>query len=47
MLLAAGGEVVGVIPRQLVEHEIAHRGLSELHEVTTMHERKALMAEPV
>ena len=43
--LAAGGEVVGVIPRQLVEHEIAHRGLTELHEVTTMHERKALMAE--
>jgi hypothetical protein len=43
--LAAGGEVVGVIPRQLVEHEIAHTGLSELHEVTTMHERKALMAE--
>jgi hypothetical protein len=43
--LTAGGEVVGVIPRQLVEHEIAHTGLSELHEVTTMHERKALMAE--
>ena len=43
--LAAGGEVVGVIPRQLVEHEIAHTGLTELHEVSTMHERKALMAE--
>jgi hypothetical protein len=43
--LAAGGEVIGVIPRQLVEHEIAHSGLSELREVTTMHERKALMAE--
>jgi uncharacterized protein (TIGR00730 family) len=43
--LAAGGEVIGVIPRQLVEHEIGHSGLSELREVTTMHERKALMAE--
>lgn len=42
--LAAGGEVVGVIPRQLVEHEIAHTGLTELHEVSSMHERKALMA---
>ena len=43
--LAAGGEVIGVIPRQLVEHEIAHTGLTELRVVTTMHERKALMAE--
>ena len=43
--LAAGGEVIGVIPRQLVEHEIAHAGLSDLREVGTMHERKALMAE--
>ncbi|MGH2892610.1 MAG: TIGR00730 family Rossman fold protein [Solirubrobacteraceae bacterium] len=43
--LAAGGEVIGVIPRQLVEHEIAHPGLTELREVSTMHERKALMAE--
>src|ERR1700760_619281 len=43
--LAAGGEVIGVIPRKLVEHEIAHTGLSELHEVATMHERKALMAD--
>ena len=43
--LAAGGEVIGVIPRQLVEHELAHGGLSDLREVTTMHERKALMAE--
>jgi uncharacterized protein (TIGR00730 family) len=43
--LAAGGEVIGVIPRQLVEHEIAHTGLTELHEVSTMHERKALMAD--
>lgn len=43
--LAAGGHVVGVIPHLLVEHEIAHRGLSELHVTTTMHTRKALMAE--
>jgi uncharacterized protein (TIGR00730 family) len=43
--LAAGGEVVGVIPEQLVDREIAHRGLSQLHVVTDMHERKALMAD--
>ena len=43
--LAAGGEVIGVIPRQLVEHEIAHTGLTDLREVTSMHERKALMAD--
>lgn len=43
--LAAGGEVIGVIPRRLVEREIAHAGLSELRVVDTMHERKALMAE--
>jgi uncharacterized protein (TIGR00730 family) len=43
--LAAGGEVIGVIPRRLVELEVAHRGLTELHVVGTMHERKALMAE--
>ncbi len=43
--LAAGGEVIGVIPGQLVRHEIAHTGLTELHEVQTMHERKALMAD--
>jgi uncharacterized protein (TIGR00730 family) len=43
--LAAGGEVIGVIPKRLVEREIAHAGLSELHIVETMHERKALMAE--
>jgi uncharacterized protein (TIGR00730 family) len=39
------GEVVGVIPRALVDREIAHTGLSELRVVQTMHERKALMAE--
>ena len=43
--LAAGGRIVGVIPRALVDREIAHAGLSELHVVETMHERKARMAE--
>ncbi len=43
--LAAGGTVLGVIPTRLVEHEIAHAGLTKLHVVETMHERKALMAE--
>jgi uncharacterized protein (TIGR00730 family) len=43
--LAAGGEVIGVIPRELVERELAHSGLSELHVVDSLHERKALMAE--
>jgi uncharacterized protein (TIGR00730 family) len=43
--LAGGGRVVGVMPAHLIEKEIAHRGLSELHSAGTMHERKALMAE--
>jgi len=43
--LAAGGEVVGVLPRALQEKEIGHEGLNELHLVGSMHERKALMAE--
>jgi uncharacterized protein (TIGR00730 family) len=43
--LAAGGEVMGVIPQALVAKEIGHRGLSELRVVGSMHERKALMAE--
>jgi uncharacterized protein (TIGR00730 family) len=43
--LARGGEVIGVIPRYLVEREVAHRSLTDLHVVATMHERKALMAE--
>jgi uncharacterized protein (TIGR00730 family) len=43
--LAAGGEVVGVMPQHLVDHEIAHRGLTELRVVQSMHERKAAMAE--
>jgi len=42
--LAAGGSVIGVIPQMLVDRELAHRG-TELRIVTSMHERKALMAE--
>ena len=38
--LAAGGEVIGVIPQALVDAEVAHRGLTELHTVSGMHERK-------
>jgi uncharacterized protein (TIGR00730 family) len=41
--LHGGGHVVGVIPRGLFRQEVAHRGVSELHEVASMHERKALM----
>ena len=44
-VLDAGGEAVGVIPQALVDREIAHRGLSDLRIVSSMHERKALMAE--
>ncbi|HVX15180.1 MAG TPA: TIGR00730 family Rossman fold protein [Pirellulales bacterium] len=44
-VLQAGGVAIGVIPRSLVERELAHDGLSELHVVETMHERKALMAD--
>src|SRR5579875_4124654 len=43
--LAAGGRVVGVIPHVLVDKEVAHDGLSELHVVDTMHTRKRLMGE--
>lgn len=42
--LASGGSVIGVIPQGLVDKEVAHRGLSELHVVAGMHERKMLMA---
>ena len=38
--LAAGGEVIGVIPQALVDAEVAHRGLTDLHVVDTMHQRK-------
>lgn len=44
-VLAAGGEAIGVIPQELVDRELAHGGLSELHVVGSLHERKALMAE--
>ena len=43
--LAAGGEVVGVIPQHLVDDELAHPGLPRLEVVPSMHERKARMAE--
>ena len=43
--MAAGGEVIGVIPGFLVDREVAHQGLSRLEVVATMHERKARMAE--
>lgn len=43
--LAAGGRVVGVIPRALHERELTHTGVTELHVVESMHERKALMAD--
>ena len=43
--LAAGTDVTGVIPSALVAKEIAHRGLTDLRVVASMHERKALMAE--
>jgi uncharacterized protein (TIGR00730 family) len=43
--LAAGGEVIGVMPQALVDREIGHRGLTELRIVGSMHDRKALMAD--
>lgn len=43
--LAAGGEIVGIMPKHLVDHEVAHTGLTELRVVASMHERKALLAE--
>jgi uncharacterized protein (TIGR00730 family) len=44
-VLQAGGEAIGVIPRALVELELSHKSLSEIHIVETMHQRKAKMAE--
>ncbi|MFQ3593117.1 MAG: TIGR00730 family Rossman fold protein [Gemmataceae bacterium] len=44
-MLAAGGLVIGFIPRALVDREVAHHGITELHVVETMHERKAHMAD--
>ncbi len=43
--VAAGGTVIGIIPQQLEDRELAHRGISDLRIVGSMHERKALMAE--
>jgi len=43
--LAAGGRVVGVIPQSLMGRELGHLGLTELHVVDTMHQRKMMMAE--
>jgi uncharacterized protein (TIGR00730 family) len=43
--LNAGGRVIGVIPQALADKELAHRGLTELRVVGSMHERKAVMAE--
>lgn len=43
--LQAGGRVIGIIPKALVEKEWAHEGCTELHIVDTMHERKRMMAE--
>lgn len=44
-VMEEGGSVVGIIPRSLAEKEVAHEHLSELHIVSSMHERKAMMAE--
>jgi uncharacterized protein (TIGR00730 family) len=43
-VLAGGGTAIGVIPKSMTERELAHSGLTELHVVASMHERKALMA---
>jgi uncharacterized protein (TIGR00730 family) len=44
-VLGAGGEAVGVIPEHLMAREIGHNGLTKLHVVRSMHQRKALMAD--
>ena len=44
-VLRSGGEVIGVIPQALVDRELAHTGLTRLHVVDTMHQRKAVMAD--
>src|SRR5215472_8588938 len=44
-VLAGGGEAIGVIPAGLMQREIGHRGVTKLHVVETMHQRKALMAD--
>jgi uncharacterized protein (TIGR00730 family) len=44
-MLAGGGKVIGVMPKSLVDREVAHTGLTEMHIVDSMQERKALMTE--
>ncbi|HEX6088270.1 MAG TPA: TIGR00730 family Rossman fold protein [Thermoanaerobaculia bacterium] len=44
-VLGSGGEVIGVIPHALWAREVGHRGLTDIHIVETMHERKAMMAD--
>lgn len=44
-VMAEGGRVIGIIPEALMKKELAHRGLTELHVVQSMHERKTLMAQ--
>lgn len=44
-VLEHGGEVIGIIPQALVDRELAHKGLTELRVVNSMHERKAMMAD--
>jgi len=44
-MLAGGGEVIGIMPRRLVENEVAHQGLTKMHIVESMSERKTLMVE--
>ncbi len=44
-VLATGGQVIGVIPESMIQHEVAHTGLHDLRIVGSMHERKAMMAE--
>ena len=44
-VLEGGGEVTGIIPQGLMERDLAHQGLTQLHVVATMHERKAMMAK--
>jgi uncharacterized protein (TIGR00730 family) len=42
-MLEAGGRVIGIIPEKLLQREVAHKGLTEMHVVETMHDRKAMM----
>jgi uncharacterized protein (TIGR00730 family) len=44
-MLAGGGEVIGIMPRRLVENEVAHQGLTKMHIVESMSERKTMMVE--